>query len=369
MRRHAHRPAWLLCIALLAASVVNAQDNTEARLREALRQTAAKLHETEADLAQQQLATAAAERERDALKQAPPRAAKADVGQAAALQRRLAQTAGQLAQAQADGQKSQAAQQASAQAAQKAEAARAALAEQLSQLRTRFERCGANDDAVYGTGLEIAAMYRDPEFVKRLSHPSPVAARLRPGARGEPRARAGGPFRRSARRGASLPHRRHTGEARATCAPLHSRAERRRRHVPARRAVNVRVAPLLACALDRARAIGTLRSRNRTVAAAGCRTDAVRGSAHRPGHRRPPRLHQPRVARRSRQDRTDDRGRCHVRHVAQQARPTDAGRSKAAIGQLLRPLAGSAASTANIRTGARADTLTSSLCHFALVPS
>jgi hypothetical protein len=164
------RPAPFACLlgfALLAAAGASAQDTTEARLREALRETADKLHATEAELAQQQLATAAAEKERDTLKQAP-RPSRTDMAQAAALQRRLTQTAGQLAQAQADGQKSQAQQQASAQAAQKAETARAALAEQLSQLRARDERCAANDEAVYGTGLEIAALYRDPGFVDHL---------------------------------------------------------------------------------------------------------------------------------------------------------------------------------------------------------
>lgn len=164
MRRSAHLPAWLLGFALLAVPAVFAQDATEARLREALRETAAKLHATEADLAQQQLATAAAESQRDALKHAP-QPAKADGVQVAAVQRKLAAATGQLAQAQAEQQKWQAAQQVSAQAVQTKEAERAALAEQLSQLRARTERCAANDDALYGVGREIAALYRDPKFV------------------------------------------------------------------------------------------------------------------------------------------------------------------------------------------------------------
>ena len=155
--------AWTLSLVLLLVPVAHADDTTDARLREALRQTAEKLHATEADLAQQQLATAAAERERDALKQAP-HPAKAD----SALQHRLAETAGELAQARADGQKWQAAQEASAQALQQKETERAALAGQLAQQRARFERCSANDEALYGTGREIAAMYRDPEFVDHL---------------------------------------------------------------------------------------------------------------------------------------------------------------------------------------------------------
>jgi len=163
MRRPPRPSIWLFGFALLAAAGAGAQDNTEARLREALRETAEKLHATEADLAQQQLATAAAEHERDALKQAP-HPAKAD----GALQRRLAETAGELAQSRADGQKWQSAQQASAQALQQKETERAALAEQLAQQRARFERCSVNDEALYGTGREIAALYRDPAFVDHL---------------------------------------------------------------------------------------------------------------------------------------------------------------------------------------------------------
>jgi hypothetical protein len=169
MSMPACRPAWLLSLALLAVSVVHAQDNTEARLRDALRDTAAKLHATEAELEQQQLATAAAERERDALKQAP-RPARTDVAQSAALQRKLAASAGELAQASVAVQKWQAAQQASAQALQLKEAERASLAERLAQLRTRAESCVANDDAFYATGREIAALYRDPAFVAYFTY-------------------------------------------------------------------------------------------------------------------------------------------------------------------------------------------------------
>jgi DNA repair exonuclease SbcCD ATPase subunit len=160
----AGRLARLAAVALIAFPGVHAQDTTEARLREALRATAEKLHATEADLAQQQLATAAAERERDALKQAP-RAAHVDGAQAAALQHRLAAAAAELAQAQSDGQKWQAEQQASAQALQHKETERAALADQVTQLRARAERCVADDGAVYGTAREIAALYRDPKFL------------------------------------------------------------------------------------------------------------------------------------------------------------------------------------------------------------
>jgi hypothetical protein len=158
------RLARFAAVALLAISCAHAQDSTETRLREALRETAEKLHATEADLAQQQLATAAAERERDALKQAP-HPAKPD----GALQHKLAEATGELAQARADQQKWQAAQQTAEQIAQKKEAERAALAEQLTQLRARVERCAANDDALYGTGREIAALYRDPKFVEPVS--------------------------------------------------------------------------------------------------------------------------------------------------------------------------------------------------------
>ncbi len=162
MRRPARASAWLLGLAFLATSV-HAQDTTEGRLREALRQTAEKLHAAEADLAQQQLATAAAESERDALKQAPP-AAHVDTAQTVALQRRLAAADGELSQAHAEAQKWQAAQQVAAQAAQQKEAERTALAEQLSKLSARAERCVASDEALYRTGREIAALYRDPAF-------------------------------------------------------------------------------------------------------------------------------------------------------------------------------------------------------------
>jgi chromosome segregation ATPase len=163
MRRLPRPSIWMLGLGLLATASVSAQDSTEARLREALRETAEKLHATEADLAQQQLATAAAEHERDALKQAP-HLAKVD----GALQRRLASAEGELAQARSDQQKSQAEQQASAQIAQKKEAERAALAEQLAQLRARTERCVASDDAYFATAEEILAMYRDPAFANHV---------------------------------------------------------------------------------------------------------------------------------------------------------------------------------------------------------
>jgi len=169
MCRSARASASLLCVALVAASVVHAQDTTEARLREALRDTAEKLHATEADLAQQQLATAAAERECDALKQVP-HASRAEGAQTAALQRRLTEAAGNLAQAQADEQKLQAAQQVSALGLQQKETERAALAGHLSQLLAREDRCVANDDAFYGTGREIAALYRDPAFTAYFSY-------------------------------------------------------------------------------------------------------------------------------------------------------------------------------------------------------
>jgi chromosome segregation ATPase len=166
MRRPPFASVWLFGFALLATSGVSAQDSTEARLREALRQTAEKLQTTEADLAQQQLATAAAERERDALKARP--VSKVDAAQTVALQRKLASTDAELAQARSDQQKSQAEQQASAQIAQKKEAERAALAEQLAHLRARDQRCVANNEAFYGTADEILAMYRDPTFVNHV---------------------------------------------------------------------------------------------------------------------------------------------------------------------------------------------------------
>ena len=164
MRRPARAPAWLIGVALCAMTAVHADDATETRLREALRATAEKLHAAEADLAQQQLATAAAERERDALKQAP-HAPHADAAQTAALQHRIAATAAELTQAQADVQKSQAEQQASTQALQHKEAERAALADQVAQLRARDERCVAGDSAVVASAREIAALYRDPKFL------------------------------------------------------------------------------------------------------------------------------------------------------------------------------------------------------------
>ncbi|HEY2346399.1 MAG TPA: hypothetical protein VGH80_11010 [Xanthomonadaceae bacterium] len=168
MPRPARRFIALLGVALVVAPAIHAEDSPDtARLREALRQASAKLNETEAQLEQQQLATAAAERERDALKQAQPAAAKDDA-RSAALQRKLASSAGELAQARADGEKFQAAQQAADQAAQKKETERAALAQQLVQLRARMDRCAASDEAMYGTGLEIAGLYRDPGFVDHL---------------------------------------------------------------------------------------------------------------------------------------------------------------------------------------------------------
>jgi len=161
--------AGCIALALAAAPAAFAQDTTESRLRDALRQTAEKLHQAEADLAQQQLATAAAERERDALKQAPR--AKADGAQVAVVQRRLASVSADLAQAQAEQQKWQAAQQQAAQDAQRKEGERAALEKLLAQVRLRSEQCAPNDEALYGTSREIAALYRDAKFESGVRHP------------------------------------------------------------------------------------------------------------------------------------------------------------------------------------------------------
>lgn len=168
MRRPTRHHALLLGLALACAAVAHAgdEDAQTDRLREALRQTSARLQETQAQLEQAQLAAAEAQRERDALKQhaSTPK----DDARAAALQRQLASASGELAQARAEGQKSQQAQQAAERLAKAKETESAALSGQLEKLRTLVRQCAASDDALYGTGVEIAGLYRDPDFVNHL---------------------------------------------------------------------------------------------------------------------------------------------------------------------------------------------------------
>lgn len=163
MREFLQWRALLLLLAVSAVWPACAQSGTEARLREALRDTAVKLRTAEAALAEQQLATAALERERDALKSRP--APRVDTGREAALQSQLARTSGELAQARAEEQKWRMAEQQASQIAQTREAERAALTEQLAKTRAQSAQCVANTESLYKIGREIAALYRDPAFV------------------------------------------------------------------------------------------------------------------------------------------------------------------------------------------------------------
>ncbi|MEB1529439.1 hypothetical protein [Xanthomonas sp. WHRI 7945] len=168
MRRLPSRLACgMLAATLLAIAPLHAQDSTETRLREALRDTGARLRQAEAALVQQQLATAAAERERDALRAAPaPRAASADPGREAALQRQLLQAQRERDAALAQRREQQQAQVNAAQAATQQAQARATLDAELQRQRARMAQCATGSDALYATARELAALYRDPAFVR-----------------------------------------------------------------------------------------------------------------------------------------------------------------------------------------------------------
>ncbi len=167
IRHAALRSAPLLAALWFAASAAHAQSANETRLRDALRDTASRLRTAEAALAQQQAATAAAERERDELKQ---RAAKpapaADGAQLAALQQRLGQASASAEQARGEAQKWRSAQEQAAHSAQRKERERAELAQQLQATQTRAAECAAGSEALYRAGLELAQLYRDPAYAK-----------------------------------------------------------------------------------------------------------------------------------------------------------------------------------------------------------
>ncbi|MGO1072794.1 hypothetical protein [Lysobacter sp. CA199] len=172
IRHGALRSAPLLAALWFAASAAHAQSASETRLRDALRDTAARLRTAEAALAQQQSATAAAERERDALKtQARKPAPAADGAQLASLQQRLGQASASVEQAREDAQKWRSAQEQAAQQAQQKERERGELAQQLASTQTRAAECAAGSDALYRTGRELAQLYRDPKYArgKRLT--------------------------------------------------------------------------------------------------------------------------------------------------------------------------------------------------------
>jgi hypothetical protein len=163
MRKLLQWRVLLLLLAVSAAWPACAQSGTEVRLREALRDTAARLRTAEAALAEQQLATAAVERERDALKARPT--LKVDAGREATLQSQLTRVNGELAQSRAEEQKWRSAEQQASQLAQKREAEHAALTEQLARTRAQSAQCAANTEVLYKVGREIAALYRDPAFI------------------------------------------------------------------------------------------------------------------------------------------------------------------------------------------------------------
>ncbi len=155
--------ALTLCFVVTGAQ---AQTANETRLRDALRDTGARLRTAEAALAAQQAATASAERERDALKaQAAKPAARDDGARLAALQRQIEQNAAASEEARASAGKWQAAQQQAAQLAQQKEDERIALAKQLDAARAQSARCATGTQALYDTGRELAGLYRDPAFI------------------------------------------------------------------------------------------------------------------------------------------------------------------------------------------------------------
>ncbi|KAB7776702.1 hypothetical protein [Xanthomonas sp. LMG 12460] len=154
---------------LLAIAPAQAQEGNEARLRDALRDTSARLRQAEAALVQQQLATAAAERERDALRATPPPRS-ADPGREAALQRQLQQLRQEhdaaLSQQRSQQRSQQQAQQQAAQRAAQDQQALAAQQAQLRQERAHARDCAAASAALYASARELAALYRDPAFVR-----------------------------------------------------------------------------------------------------------------------------------------------------------------------------------------------------------
>ncbi|WP_279360750.1 hypothetical protein [Xanthomonas sacchari] len=150
---------------LLAIAPAQAQEGNEARLRDALRDTSARLRQAEAALVQQQLATAAAERERDALRATPPPRS-ADPGREAALQRQLQQLRQQHDAALSQQRSQQQARQQAAQRAAQDQQALAAQQAQLRQERARARDCAAASAALYASARELAALYRDPAFVR-----------------------------------------------------------------------------------------------------------------------------------------------------------------------------------------------------------
>jgi hypothetical protein len=155
--------ALALCFVVPGAQ---AQTANETRLRDALRDTGARLRTAEAALAAQQAATASAERERDALKAQPAKpAAREDGARVAALQRQIEQNAAASEQARATAGKWQAAQQQAVQLAQQKEGERIALAKQLDAAQAQSARCATGTQALYATGRELAGLYRDPAFI------------------------------------------------------------------------------------------------------------------------------------------------------------------------------------------------------------
>lgn len=153
---------WIvgLCLAL-SCTFAQAQSGNEARLREALRDTAVRLRDAEAALAQQKLAVAALEQERDALKKtkaAPPRQA-VDDGRLQTLQKRLQEAQHETVQARSERQQTD-------RQMRQLQTERDTLQRQLGELRRRSDDCGTQAQALYDAARELAALYRDPEFVR-----------------------------------------------------------------------------------------------------------------------------------------------------------------------------------------------------------
>ncbi|QCW26236.1 hypothetical protein FE772_11700 [Lysobacter enzymogenes] len=165
IRHAALRSAPLLAALWFAASAAHAQSANETRLRDALRDTASRLRTAEAALAQQQAATAAAERERDELKGAAKAAPAADGAQLAALQR-LGQASASAEQARGEALKWRSAQEQAAHSAQQKERERAELAKRLDAAQARAADCAAGSEALYQAGRELAQLYRDPAYAK-----------------------------------------------------------------------------------------------------------------------------------------------------------------------------------------------------------
>lgn len=167
IRHAALRSAPLLAALWFAASAAHAQSGNETRLRDALRDTASRLRTAEAALAQQQVATAAVERERDELKQrAAKPAAAVDGAQLAAMQQRLGQASAAVEQARGEALKWRGAQEQAALSAQQKERERAELAKRLDAAQARAAQCAAGSEALYNTGRELAGLYRDPAYSK-----------------------------------------------------------------------------------------------------------------------------------------------------------------------------------------------------------